>query len=336
MAGFGGQPVVCRYLLDGRLLFGYVTDMKETLLKFVIETGEHFMDVSKRLRDDGIVYLNSTEWMGKPPRSCSITNINSNTAGHHGPPPIYVTVTCRPPGCITFTGNTKCDGQDPLVPYKNREGVLLDDDGSPLPPGKSPVLKVVRVQPETDFNAMDFGKFLGESDVTTVKKVTYDELTAEINAAALTGTFDSSITGTFTAARRSRPNVMVVLSNAPSGIGVDGFGTRITSLNNDEPQLEAKLLDTLAGFVCDFLDGRVGLIHTAYADKCFVDVSRALVDCTPNEHGMETWFDRFAAYTPATFLEDLSKRVMANYYVHADVVTGQSSGLLLTKLPTKR
>jgi len=64
--------------------------------------------------------------------------------------------------------------------------------------------------------------------------------------------------------------------------------------------------------------------------KVFVELSTALVDCTPNEHGFDSWFDMFNYYVPLKFLHELAQRVMSLYTIKVSVVDGLKRGLIFT------
>ena len=141
----------------------------------------------------------------------------------------------------------------------------------------------------------------------------------------------AGVLSSFVAPHRHRPQVKIVLSNRPSGERFDGFDTLIVNLNNDTPDLENVLLDTLTKLVSGFVEGRYSIV-TMGTDEgwVFVALSDALVDCTPNQHGMDSWFDVLKTYVPGTFLDDLARRLMATYFIDVAVVDGNEPGLLIT------
>jgi len=238
-------------------------------------------------------------------------------------------VTYRPKGCIVFVGNTKYDGWTAMVLDKKNDGTLLDGEGNPLPEGQPPVYLQYEVFNDTEFNQIDFGEFVGESEDEGIKHVEHDEVMREIHES---GRFRASIHSTFMAPRRHRPNVKIVLSSAPSGTGTDGFGTRIVNVNSFTPHLQQVLVDEMTQLVSGFMEGRYSIKNLSGDDFVFVELSDALVDCTPNEEGKESRFDCLDEYVPDTFLEDLAKRLIATYEVDVAIVDGKQGGLMLRRV----
>jgi len=226
-------------------------------------------------------------------------------------------------------GNTKYDGWTALVPDRKKDGTLLDGNGHPLPEGQSPVYLRYEVFNDIDFNAIDFGEFIGEFEVEGIKHVERDDVMREIQES---GQFSMSISSKFMAPRRHRPNVKIVLSNAPSGTSTDGFGTRIVNVNNYTPHLQQVLVDELTELMSGFIEGRYSLNNTSNDNLVFVELSDSLIDCTPKEKGEKCRFSCLHEYVPVTFLEDLATRLMATYEVDVSIVDGEQGGLLLRQL----
>lgn len=90
-------------------------------------------------------------------------------------------------------------------------------------------------------------------------------------------------------------------------------------------------MDRLFELMCHFMEGRYSINTISSGEACFVELSDSLVDCTPNEYGMESWFDVLKNYVPGTFMEELAKRLMALYIVDVSVVDGPKPGLLFRK-----
>ena len=238
-----------------------------------------------------------------------------------------IEVSYRPKGCITYVGDTQYDGWTAMILDRALDGTLLDGKGNPLPDGRPPVYLAKEVYPDIDFNELDFGEFVDETELPGVKRTTAGEIWEQMEG----GGFSSSINSTFVASRRNRPNVKIILSNAPSQAGY-GPGTRIININNDTPHLEQVLMERLSELMGDFMEGRASIVCTSNNDMVFVQLSDSLVECTPNEHGLDSWFDVLRTYVPFDFLEQLAKRLMATYWVDVTVVDGRDGGLLLKRL----
>src|SRR5687768_8701331 len=119
--------------------------MTESTLRFRLKSND-FQSVFQRLHPNGQMVLNRTEWMGKEPRSCGVTNM----VGEEGV--IDIEVSYRPKGSITFTGTTKYDGWTALMLDRMQDGTLLDGKGKPLPDGERPVYREHEIYCDIDFN----------------------------------------------------------------------------------------------------------------------------------------------------------------------------------------
>ncbi len=305
--------------------------MSQTILRFVMKSSENPMDIMNRFNPQGKPVLNRTEWRGKEPRSCGVTNVSirPHSVGSHEPFIVDVEVTNRPQGCIVYVGKTKYDGWTAMMLDRKNDGTLLDGHGKPLPEGQPPVYLRFELFDDVDFNEIDFGEFVNEFAVEDVKHVEYDDVLQNCSSI--------SSSSTFMAPRRHRPQVKIILSNSPSGTMTDGFGTKIINVSNFTPHLQQVLLDELGELVSGFIEGRYSIKNLSNNDFVFADLSDSLVDCTPNEEGKESRFGCLTEYVPATLLEDLAKRLMATYEIEVSVVDGRRTGLLLRKLaPSKR
>ena len=305
-----------------------MTKTSQTILRFVLKSKEHPMDTIPRFRPQGKMVLNRTEWRDKEPRSCAITKVRSRPrAVDSSEPTVFdVEVTYRPKGYVVFVGETKYDGWTAMILDRMRDGTLLDGHGKPLPEGQAPVYIRAEVYEDIDFNEIDFGEFVEEVVDEGIKHVKYDEVLQQMHESPH---FSAGITSTFIAPRRHRPLVKIVLSNAPSGTSIDGFGTRIVNVNKVTPHLQQVLLDELMEMVRGFVEGRYSLKNQSNDDLIFVELSDAFVDCTPNEEGKESRIDCLHEYMPEEFLEDMANRLMATYAVEVSVVDGPKGGLLL-------
>ena len=312
-----------------------MSSMNSSILRFTLTSTENPFEVMARFFPQGTTLLNRTEWRGKEPRSCGLTNVKLRpySAGSEKPKVFDVEVTYRPKGCITFVGSTKYDGWTAMMLDRMKDGTLLDGQGKPLSEGQPPVYLPFEVHGDIEFNDIDFGEFAGEFDIEGVPQVALDEVLRKIQESPR---FSASITSIFMAPRRHRPLVKIVLSNAPSGTATDGFGTRIINVNNFTPHLQQVILDELTELVSGFIEGRYSIKNVSNDELVFVELDDSLVDCTPNEEGKASRFNCLSEYVPDTFLEDLAKRLMATYEVEVSIVDGQTGGLLLRSKKTSR
>ena len=289
-------------------------------LHFVIKASrdaenQHPLKISERFRPGGRFVLNRTEWRGKEPRSCAVTNIEGG-ANPEGDMEWRIEVSYRPKGYISYIGNTRYDGWTAMI---------LDRSSDP------PVVVPRDIYGDVDFNELDFGDFVNEVDVQDIKHVTADAVRNEILES---GSFTMSVHGSFMAPHRSRPHKKLILSSGPTGVFVDGFGTHVVNINNSTPNLQAVLMEQLANLMCEFIEGKVGLTSTENDHITMVDLSGSLVDCTPNEKGQPSRFNVLHLYTPTDFLEDLAKRLMSIYAIEVSVVDGEKGGLVLRREAT--
>jgi hypothetical protein len=309
---------------------------KQTVLRFVLKAkAADMMQVMSRFHPQGKTLLNRTEWRGKEPRSCGVTAVHGRPYGGGSDEPVVidVEVSYRPKGVITFVGDTKYDGWTAMLVKRAKDGTFLDREGNPLPDGEEPVLVPYEVYEDAEFNEIDFGEFVGEFDVEGINHVRFDVMMGQFMASGRVG---GSLSDTFMAARKHRPLVKIILSNAPSGTGVDGFRTRLIMVNNSTPHLQQVLLDHLTELVSGFIEGRYSMVTLSGGDRLFVDLNQALVDCTPNEQGLDSRFEILHEYVPDTFLDELAQRLMATYEVDVSVVEGERLGLLLGRSLKKR
>jgi len=284
------------------------------------------LELHKQMHPNGRRVLNSTEWRGYAPRTCGITRLWGGQNQTSPTLTVNIEVTRREKGDISYTGQTRYDGWTAMMPDRNRDGTLLDGAGQPLPDGQPKVFLPYEVYNDIDFNELEFGEFVKEIDEPSVKHLSKDEVFAE---AEKSGAGIVVGQGSFVVAHRSRPETKLVLSNDPSGEGTDGRGTKIVLINLSTPHLEQVLMDRVTALICDFLEGKAAIGSVDFADASFVQLSRVVMDCEPNELDQPTWFNMLTAYTPITFLEDLAKRLMAQYCIDVSVVDGKDGGLLL-------
>lgn len=300
--------------------------MSEKILRFNLKN-IHALEVFERFMPQNRLVLNRTEWRGKEPRSCAVTNIHSgtNVSG------VDVVVTYRPKNFVSYLGQTRYEGWSVMAPLRDKAGALVDVSGVPLKDGEPPVYRAMEVYADVDFNELDFGDFNGESDAgpARVPRMTYDRVLDQIRES---GEIRAGISSSFIAPRRHRPNTKIILAKAPTGTTTtDGFGTRIVVVNIDEPQFERVLMERLMTLMTDFMEGRASMKSIEGGGMVFVELSDSLVDCTPNEHDLDSHFDVLQTYVPLTFLEDLARRLEALYAVEVSVVEGKNAGLVLRR-----
>lgn len=303
--------------------------MKEKILHFVLTTDKP-LEVYSRFHPGGKVVLNRTEWRGKEPRSCAVKSVKGEgfPADYKGPVKINVEVAYRPKGCINYVGDTRYDGWTVTPLDQKNDGTLLDGKGKELEDGQSPVRLEYEIHKDVDFNEIDFGEFISEVEAEGIKHVAHDDVMREISGASRISAGGSV---GFTAPRRSRPDTKIILTNQPAFVGRDGFGGKVINICNSTPHLDHVLLTSLTSLMQDYLEGRAMVKSVETPDCVFVELSDSLVDCTPNEEGLDSWFDVLNMYTPLTFLDELAQKLMAIYEVDISVVDGGKGGLLLRR-----
>jgi hypothetical protein len=311
-----------------------MTDKKQSVLKFELTFKGTLRELFSRFRPQGKSVLNRSSWRGKEPRSCSVTGLKTRPMASTSADPITVDieVTYRPKGCIVFVGGTKYDGWTAMVLDRKNDGTLLDGGGNPLPEGQEPVYLPYEVFDDVEFNEIDFGEFIGESELGSIRHVHSDDVFQQLLAS---GKWNSSIKSTFTASRRNRPNVKIILTDQPSGVGTDGFGTRIINVSNFTPHLQQILVDHVTEVVCGFIEGRYSIKNSENDEMTLIELGSLLVDCTPNAEEKPSRFDCLTEYMPDSFLEDLAQKLMSAYEIDVSIVDGISCGLLLRKSKPK-
>src|SRR5690349_7532062 len=76
---------------------------------------------------DGRIILNRTTWRGKEPRTCAVSNYHvSYIAGAKPPVDCIIEVLYRPPGFISYIGETKFDGWRRVQVKRAPDGTYLD------------------------------------------------------------------------------------------------------------------------------------------------------------------------------------------------------------------
>lgn len=281
-------------------------------------------EVHRRFLPNGRTVLNKTAWRGKEPRSCGVTRISSRPHSMGDPSPFIfdIEVSYRPKGYTNYVSLTKYDGWTAMLLERRKDGVYLDAKGQPLKDGEAPIYSPKEIFHDVEFNDLDFGVFVEEVDVEDVKKLTRDEAISEVTDGGRS--FNTTVASSFVAAHRYRPEKKIILSNAPSGRTSD-----LVNISLSTDHLEEVLMEELSNLMFEFVEGKVSIVAMSNDNATFVDLSGALVDCEPNEQGLESWFDMLHCYTPMGFMEDLAKRLMSVYAIDVSVVPGKDGGLVL-------
>jgi hypothetical protein len=324
----GGEPVEEAYLYPVEKLTAM--GPKQSVLRFVLRTAEDPIAVMSRLHPQGKMVLNRTPWRGKEPRSCGITAITGRPYAAGSPEPkVYdIEVTYRPKGCITYVAGTRYDGWTTSVLDRAGDGTLLDGNGQRLPEGHPPVYLQYEIYDDIDFNEMDFGEFVGEFEVAGVKHVSFEHVMERIRRSER---FNVSLKASFVAPRRHRPLVKIVLSNNPSGVRVDEFGTHIFNIQKSTSQLRQAVIDRVSETVNGFIEGRYSIKNMNNEDLVFIELDDLLVDCAPTEEGKKNRFNCLREYLPDSFLDEQAMRIAATYEVDVSVVDGPKIGFLLRR-----
>ncbi len=304
--------------------------MTETKLRFR-KASTNPMEVFNYFYPGGKTRVNSAVWRGKEPRTCAVTGVKSRSRYANDPTPYTfdIEVTYRPPGFITYVGNTRYIGWAAMVLDRAKDGTLLDGKGMPLPEGRSPVYIPHEVYHGVDFNDLDFGRFESEQSVTLIPTMTYDQLMERMHEEAIKGKkIIGTMTSGFAVARRHRPMKKILVTKAPAVLEVRS-DVEVIVVPRTVENFEHVLLIRLTELMTEFLEGKANVKSLGIGDdSIFVQLSDALVDAS----GPESRFDVFNEFAPDTFLEDLAKQMMARFLVSAEVVTGNDCGLLFRKL----
>lgn len=309
--------------------------MTEKVLRFVLKSPNPWEAMS-RFHPEGKQVLNRTEWRGKPPRTCAVTNISGRSKAANDPQPTVfdIEVTCRPPGFISYVGNTRYDGWKAMVLDRAKDGTLLDGHGQALKPGEPPVYHPVDVYGDMDFNGLDFGDFIEEVETPGIKHLSYDAMMQRMNEIIeQTGRFDSKLSDEFVAPHRNRPMVKVLVADHPSETLYDGFGTQVNVINKDTPHLNHLLYVRMVQLMTDYMEGRVLVRSFPVGDDgVFVDLSDSLVDAS----GEGSRFNVLHEFLPSNFLDDLAKQISATFAVETQVVDGTTTGLYVRRVSSHR
>jgi hypothetical protein len=302
---------------------------RPTIMRFSLKAPNDPRQLWNLFLPQGKTVLNRTSWRGKEPRSCGIMrmHVHSRLVDGGETAVAEIEVAYRPPGYINYIGGTKYDGWTALVPIRDRDGTFRDEQGGPLPDGHSPQIRRFEVYADVEFNDIDFGELVEESPVHDETFADWQSVFKDILA---TGeSFGISMVSKFTAPRRNRPPVKLVIAPVKSGITVDRFGMRVTVIDSSTPKLAEVLLDEVTELVSGFIEGRYSLNTTTSGAMTLVDLSSLLVDQRPTANGGEPLFDCLDQFVSREWLLELSKRITATYQATATPVVGEKVGLLL-------
>jgi len=307
--------------------------MTETILRFVLK-GVHPFKLFQRFHPDGKRVLNRTEWRGRKPRTCCITRVHGSATSLESSLSSTVEVTFRPPGFISYLGNTRYDGWDALILDQAADGVLLDGHGKPLKEGDPPVYRPVKVYGDVDFNEIDFGEFVEEVERDDVKHVQHDVLLEEINRRIHhQGHFSFSMVSGFMAPRRNRPVAKIVVLDHQRQHQVIFPDAEIESLNRNEPHFTHVLYVRLLRLLTRFMQGEVSIKSMSDCEGgVYVELSDSLVDATQKDGGSR--FNVLKEYLPEHFMDDLARQITSLFLVDVRVVDGEQPGLYI--LPQQR
>ncbi len=166
--------------------------------------------------------INRTEWRGMPARSCCLRDFRFDSTK---PKNLRIVVEFRPKGYISFVGRTKYDAWTLMAIDQKEDGTLLDGNGNPLAEGKPPFYRPFEVYQDIEFNDLDFGTLVEETELLGVGRVAKSDVFKHF--ANKSGLNDA----VFTAPRRSRQLTKIVLAKSPSTEGTDRWGGRLIILS---------------------------------------------------------------------------------------------------------
>jgi len=285
-------------------------------------------DIWSRFFPNGRHALNRTVWRGREPRSCAVTRVHSqpHSVGDQDPINVLIEVTYRPKGEISFTGKTRYDGWQAMVPARTVDGDFADAKGNALPSGASPIYLPRDVYDDVEFNDLEFGELVKEEDVGGIPRTTTDAIFEELKASGRFGGIP------FLAARRSRPLRKFVIAKDEARTSVDGFGAIIEVVSSSTSHLRHVIAQKLTELMADFLEGRASIKNIGNEQLTFVMLSDALVDST----AAESRFDVLSEFTEPNFMDDLAKHIMSVYEVEVSIVPGDEGGLVVRHSTDKR
>ncbi len=226
-----------------------------SILRFHKLSGTSFFDVMDLFRsEDGRPALNSTPWRDKPPRSCCVVNLSSekeavNEATGEVQRVWDIQVEYRSPDVVTYVGDTKYLG------WQVHRQELFD------------------VYPTIEFNDLDFGTFVGESEIKPIPTITTKEFYGpdEVGKRFSMG---SSVVCVFP--RRVRTSSKVVLFDQISFDRRQQIGFRPVSKLS--PNWKQQVADELTVLVDGFLEGRIEMSAIKVEDSTLINLNKAFVE----------------------------------------------------------
>ncbi|MEZ6136985.1 MAG: hypothetical protein R3C53_18985 [Pirellulaceae bacterium] len=205
---------------------------------------------------------------------------------------------------------------------QDSNGVLLDGNGNPLPDGEEPVLLPFELYDDLEFNNLEFGELIEEIALIEEKDIEFDDIMRRIERS---GHFKMDAADAVAVLHRSRPSVMILISENPTSAMRGGFGELIHNINLETPHLKQVVAEQLVELVRGFLEGRYDLPVLQGADIFMLDLTKVLVDTSEKESRFECLLE----FLPDGFLSELARRVASRYRLQAKVVMGRGQGLLL-------
>ncbi len=205
---------------------------------------------------------------------------------------------------------------------RSPEGTLLDREGNPLADGEQPILLPYEVYDDIEFNNLEFGMLIEEIPFDQDEDVAFGDVMRRIEQS---GQFRMGAATPVSVLHRSRPRVMILISDNPTGQMRGGFGELIQNINSETPHLQQAVAEVVLNFVRGFLEGRYDMTVLQGDDIFMLDLTKLLVDA----RGKESRFECLLEFLPQGFLNELARRIASRYMLQARVVTGDSFGLLL-------
>lgn len=306
--------------------------MESSILKFRLrcEDPGDPMDLFDRYYPDGKTVLNRSTWMQRPPRTCCIRGVSNDWDEPGEPLDAIIEVEYRSPDFVSYVGETRYEGWDVRM-ICQRNGIPVGADGEPLADGAIPIFDDFEVYPDIEFDELQFGELIGETEIRDVESISIENLRTEgFSEKPLRTSSDI----TFLAARKSRPTGTVTLSDQPSGI-YDQNGFRLFNVDVAAGHLEYTVENAYFQLMCEFLGGLVSLSCLANPDATLVYLSDTFRVATSTARTPDSKGDIFKAYASPTLLVNLGRRLKAQFPINVTVVEGDCFGLLLSHQTTE-
>src|SRR5665213_2891018 len=151
---------------------------------------------------------------------------------------------------------------------RSNDGVLLDGHGQHLKDGDPPVYLPYEIYPDVEFNDSDFGDFVGEEEIEEIETVEYEAVMNQIMGSGMA--IRQEVNSPFIARHRLRPQKKIVLSNRPTHVYQDGFGTHILNISLSSAHLEQELMNQLTNLMHEFIEGKASINNSGNEDVTFV------------------------------------------------------------------